>query len=93
MSANNDNIWDENPQHSQWEKEVAKPGFARGNFRNYRRGQYGRYRGRPFVKYVSRQQILYDQTCQNTECQIPGQFVRHQDDCPKQNEKDKKDFQ
>ena len=105
-STQNDNIWDDNPKQNQWEHEVARPEFGRenyrenyrgnyrGNYRNFRRGQNGRFRGgRPFVKYISRQQILYDQTCQNADCQIPGQFVHHQDDCPKSTEKDKKDFQ
>ena len=126
-----DDIWDDDPKQSHWEKEIAKSDFGRGGFkieqnndyrdqhRGYRgqfrgfrgqgnfRGQNGGFRGqntgyrghnsgfrgRPFVKYVSRQQILYDQTCQNADCQVPGQFVHHQDDCPKANNRDNKDFQ
>ena len=64
------------------------------NNRGYRRGQNNRNRGRPFVKYVSRQQIMYDQTCQNEECQTPGAYVHHHDDCPqnKPDQNQNKDF-
>ena len=88
------NNWNNDQKSGQRERENATTNFGRGYHRNFRRGQNGKFRGRPFVKYVSRHQILYDQTCQNTDCQVPGQYVHHKDDCPKGTENNEnKDFQ
>ena len=61
-------------------------GFSRGYQRNF-----GNKRG--IVRYVAKPFILYDQICQNQECQNPSSFVHHKDECPRLRQQRNQDTQ